>query len=383
MPLTQLDGGRQIKAATITNVEIAAAAAIATTKLSNGADFIQRGGSVPFTADQSHGGFKITNVAIPVSATDGATKGYVDGVAQGLDTKASVRAATTANGTLASAFANASVVDGVTLATGDRILLKDQSVGSENGIYTVNATGTPTRATDADTNTEVTAGMYVFVEEGTANADNGFVLTNNGAIILGTTALVFAQFSGAGSVIGGAGLTRTGTTLDVIGTTNRIVVAADSIDIGTDVVTLTGAQTLTNKSITGAQISSAVANATLAVEATAALGIKTTTTTVSTSASVAPTSGQILIATSGTAATWQSPAGAPTFRDRETPSGLVNGANTAYTLAFTPVAGSEHIYLNGILQEPGAGNDYTISGSAITYLAAPVTGDKVRASYRS
>lgn len=70
------------------------------------------------------------------------------------------------------------------------------------------------------------------------------------------------------------------------------------------------------------------------------------------------------------------------FVDRETPSGSVNGSNTAFTLANTPIAGSEHVFLNGLLQEPGGGNDYTISGAAITYLTAPLTGDKIRVSYR-
>jgi hypothetical protein len=70
------------------------------------------------------------------------------------------------------------------------------------------------------------------------------------------------------------------------------------------------------------------------------------------------------------------------FVDKETPSGTVNGSNTTFTLANTPTAGSEHVYLNGLLQESGSGNDYTISGSTITYLTAPATGDKIRVSYR-
>jgi hypothetical protein len=67
---------------------------------------------------------------------------------------------------------------------------------------------------------------------------------------------------------------------------------------------------------------------------------------------------------------------------RETPVGAVNGSNTAFTLAQTPIAGSEHVYLNGLLQEPGAGNDYTIAGATITYLAAPAATDRLRVSYR-
>jgi len=382
MAVTKIDGARQIADATITNTQIAAAAAIATTKLANGADFIQRGGSVAFTADQSHGGFKITNVANPVATTDVANKAYVDALKTGLDVKDSVRATTTVAGTLASSFANGSTIDGVTLATGDRILIKDQGAGSENGIYTVNASGAPTRSTDADSNTEVTGGMFTFVEEGTASSDTGWLLTNNGTITLGTTALTFTQFSAAGQVLAGAGLTKTVNTIDVIGTANRIVVTADQVDIGTDVVTLTGAQTLTNKSISGGQITSAVANATLAAEATAALGLKTATTTVSISASTAPTTGQTLVATSGTAATWQTPSATTLFVDEETPSGLINGSNTTYTLAFTPTVGSVKLFLNGIRQRPGAGNDFTISGSTITYLSAPLTGDTLVADYR-
>lgn len=109
------------------------------------------------------------------------------------DYKNSARAATTANDALATAYENGDVIDGVTLATGDRILLKDQTTGSENGIYTVNATGAPTRAADANTSIAVTAGLVVLVTEGTVNADSIWILTTNDPIVLGTTALVFAR----------------------------------------------------------------------------------------------------------------------------------------------------------------------------------------------
>jgi hypothetical protein len=176
------------------------------------------------------------SVAAPTADGHAATKLYVDAARTGLDVKASVRVATTVAGTLSSSFVNGSVVDGVTLVTGDRILIKDQVSGSENGIYTVNASGSPTRATDCDASVEVTAGFFTFVAEGTAYADSGWVLTTNDTIVLGTTSLAFAQFSGAGQVIAGTGLTKTGNSLDVIGTTNRITANADSIDIASTYV---------------------------------------------------------------------------------------------------------------------------------------------------
>ena len=150
------------------------------------------------TADYSAASHKFTNVTDPTSAQDAATKNYVDNNLNGLSWKEAVRIASTANGTLASAFANGSTVDGVTLATGDRLLLKDQTTGTENGIYTVNASGAPTRALDADAGTELVQAT-VTVREGTANADKTYTLTNDGTITIGTTSLTFV-LSGTGSV---------------------------------------------------------------------------------------------------------------------------------------------------------------------------------------
>lgn len=139
---------------------------------------------------------RAVNVADPSGATDGANKQYVDNRVNGLSWKPAVRAATTANGTLATAYANGSTIDGVTLATGDRILLKNQTSGAENGIYTVNASGAPTRAVDADGTGEITPNTTVYVSEGTVNADTAWTVTNNGTITIGTTALTFAQVGG-------------------------------------------------------------------------------------------------------------------------------------------------------------------------------------------
>jgi hypothetical protein len=157
------------------------------------------------------------------------TKEYADSIKQSLDVKQSVKAATTANITIATALNNGDTIDGVTLATGDRVLVKNQTTGSENGIYVVGAT--PARSDDADTSADVTAGMFVFVTEGTANGDNGFILTTNDTITLGTTALTFTQFSGAGQITAGDGLTKSGNTLSVNADDDTIGISGDLVGL--------------------------------------------------------------------------------------------------------------------------------------------------------
>jgi hypothetical protein len=192
--------------------------------------------SVP-TASVSLNSQKITNLLDPTNDQDAATKAYVDAARSGLDVKQSVRVATTPNdqGTLISQGLNGLLtIDGVTVSVGDRVLVKDLPMNaSDNGIYVV-AAGAWSRAIDADSSAEVTAGMFTFVAEGTTNADSGWVLTTNDTITLGTTALAFAQFSGAGNITAGAGMVKNGNTLDVgTASSDRIVVNADNIDLAT------------------------------------------------------------------------------------------------------------------------------------------------------
>ena len=171
----------------------------------------------------------------PSNANDAASKSYVDSTINGLDVKESVHLATTAAGTLASDFANGDTIDGVALATGDRILIKDQADASENGVYTVNASGAPTRATDFDADSEVTAGAFFFVEEGTVNGNNGFTLTTNDDITVGSTNLTFTQFSGSGQITAGTGMTKSGNTLNVVGGDGIVANANDlAIDLATN-----------------------------------------------------------------------------------------------------------------------------------------------------
>jgi hypothetical protein len=160
--------------------------------------------------------------------TQQSVKAYVDSVAEGLDVKDSAKVATTANITLA----NTQTIDGVSLSAGDRVLVKDQSTGSQNGVYVVVDGGSWTRATDFDSNTEVTDGTFFFVEQGTVNADSGWVLTTNNPITVGTTALVFSQFSGAGQITAGTGLSKSGNTLSVDASQTQIT-SVGTIGTGT------------------------------------------------------------------------------------------------------------------------------------------------------
>ena len=175
------------------------------------------------------------------------SKEYVDAIKQALDVKASVRLATTANlasnynnagGTLTNSGSNAALsLDGVTVVAANRVLVKDQTSGAENGIYVVTTVGdgsTPwvlTRADDANASAEMTGGVFTFVEEGTVGADNGYVFTHNGAPTLGTTALTVSQFSGAGQIVAGDALSKSGNTLNVNDDNITLEVASDNVRI--------------------------------------------------------------------------------------------------------------------------------------------------------
>lgn len=199
------------------------------------------------TADVAMGNFKLTGVASPTAGTDAANKQYVDDKVAGVSWKDEVRVATVAAGTLASSFANGSVVDTVTLVTGDRILLKDQSTQSENGIYTVNASGAPTRATDADSAADI-VGAAVFVSNGTL-AGTRWVSNTSGTITLGSTAITFVQFGGGSTYTAGNGLTLSATDFNV-GAGNGISVSADAVAIDPAVVVRKYAATVGDGSAT-------------------------------------------------------------------------------------------------------------------------------------
>jgi len=191
------------------------------------------------TASVSLNSQTITNLADPVNTQDAATKGFVEATSQGLDVKDSVKVATTGNITISTALNNGDTIDGVTLADNDRVLVKDQSTPSQNGIYIVGSS--PARSSDLAAGADA-AGMFTFVEQGTVNADNGFVCTSNkGSAVVGTNDLTFAQFSGAGQVTAGDGLDKSGNTLSVdLKANGGLVIESTEIAIDLAASSITG-----------------------------------------------------------------------------------------------------------------------------------------------
>lgn len=259
----------------IDDSNVQAGAALATSKLADGAKFLKNDGTTAaMTGNLDTGNNKIVNLATPTNGTDAANKSYVDTQISNLnslfDSKGSARAASTANVNIANP--GTATFDGVVLSNGDRLLLKNQTAPAENGIYTFNGSGVAlTRVADMDVWAEV-PGAFLAIEEGTANADTVWLCTSNQGGTLGTTAINWQQI---------------------------------------------------------------------------------------------PTSAGLLNTN---------------FIGNETVSGTVNGANTTFTLANTPVASSEAIYINGYRLIRGT--DYTITGATITMTVAPLAGEVITADYR-
>jgi hypothetical protein len=265
---------RQIADGSITDAKIKGGAGIQTSKLAEGAQFFKANGSVPATGNHDMNSNKINNLAAPTASGDATNKGYVDTLIGNLSAVykyKTARASSTVNIVILNP--GTAIFDGITLVNGDKLLVKNQTLQQENGLYQFNGSGVPlTRAIEADAWNEFT-GCTVSVYEGTTFGDSRFFCPVNDGGILGTTAITFTQ------------------------------------DVSNGLTSFN-------------------------------------------------------------------------FVDKEVPIGLINGVNTSFTLANSPTSGTEHVYLNGILQESGAGNDYTISGNTITFLLVPLAGEKIRVTYR-
>ena len=195
----------------------------------------------------------------PTADAHFATKGYVDGVSQGLDIKEAVKVATTANITLS----GTQTIDGVAVSADERVLVKNQSTATQNGLYKC-AAGSWNRTDDLATGDDASS-VFVFVDQGTVNADNGFVCsTNKGSAVVGTNNLSFTQFSGAGQITAGDGLQKSGNTMSVDLKSNGGLVI-ESAEIAVD---------LAASSITGTlAVSDGGTGATSASAARTALGL--------------------------------------------------------------------------------------------------------------
>jgi hypothetical protein len=236
-----------------------------------------------------------TKVATPTDANHAATKGYVDAARQGLDVKQSVRLATTAPINIASDLEAGDSIDGVTLVAGDRVLVKDQSTATENGIYVAVASGAGAASRSSDANGtadtgELKPGTFTFVEEGSVHADKGFVVSTNGTITIGSTAIVWTQFSGAGSFEAGDGLSKSGNTINVNVVNDRTAITGDAVDIASTYVgqsSITTLGTITTGIWNGTDVAVADGGTGASDAATARtnLGIKTTAGSATTSTS--------------------------------------------------------------------------------------------------
>ncbi len=180
---------------------------------------------------------KITNLADCTADSDAANKGYVDGVAQGLDIKDSCIAVSTSNITLS----GTQTIDGVSLSANDRVLVAGQSTASQNGIYKVVDGGSWTRADDMATGADA-AGAFTFIEKGSTNAENGFACTSDkGSAVVGTNNLTFAQFSGAGQITAGNGLEKSGNTISAdLKSNGGVVIESGELAVKLDASSITG-----------------------------------------------------------------------------------------------------------------------------------------------
>lgn len=265
------DGSGVISVSAVTSTELGYVSGVTSSiqtqinAKANDADVIKKDGSVAFTADQSMGGFKLTSLAAPTSASDAATKGYVDNALEGLRPKEAVRVATTANITIASDLNAGDVIDGVTLVSGDRVLVKNQTAAENNGIYIAGAS--PARSSDFDSLSPIDEinKAYVAVQEGTENAGKLFVQFGT-VTTLGTDPINFTFFNSISGLVGGDGITVSGSNISVDHDGEGLQFVATQLSLELDGSTLS--KSASGLKVADGGISNTQINASAAIDAT-------------------------------------------------------------------------------------------------------------------
>ena len=366
MAVTKINGNTQILAGTIPLSALVNGYSIPTGNLVDGANFFKKDGSITATGSFNLGGFVATNSGAPSAATDLTTKSYVDAKVNGLSIHPFMRAVAATNIVLTSP---GSTIDLVSLAAGDRVFLIGQSNPSQNGPWVWSgASTTMTRPADWATGSTQPEGAYWISDpDGNIYKNSKFFTNNTSTITVDTTAVTFSQDNSGVYYTSGNGLTLVGTQFKTANGNGISLDGSNNITVTAD--TARGIQT----SATGVGISDATTGGMVAIS------------NASNKFTWVALSGDVLVAASG-ATTVNNISGSgfvkyTNFVTNETPGGTVNGANTAFTLANTPVSNSLTLELNGVTLDPGSGNDYILSGINITMSVVPISTDKLRAYY--
>lgn len=354
--------GTQIQDSSIPLSKLASGYSIPTGNLAEGADFIKRGGSVAFTGNQSMGGNKITSLGDPDASTDAVNLQTLQTYAAGFGVSKRARMIFTSN----VALTGVQNSDSVTGVANDIVWLNAQSTGSQNGLWTMNAGAWTRPATWAAASSQKSCTL--FIEEGTTYHDTKWTVAADSIVVDTTSISAVQDTSGASYTADGTqGMLLTGNAFSV----KLLSTGGLSFDgSGNAQVKLDGSSL--SLSASGLKIANGTAGRILMANA----GGVATYTDMSGDATISNT-GSVTVAATG--AGGFSKIGK--FKVNTVPSGSINGSNAAFTLGSSLVAGTEEVYLNGQRMFPGAGNDYTISGTAITMLVVPLTGDRLTADY--
>lgn len=358
MAQSLIRGDTQIKPGTIPLSALVAGYSIPSGNLVDGANFIIKTGAVAFTAAQSMGGFVLSNVADAVAAQDAVNLRTAQGLVNGIAIQRARVVATTNQ-----ALTGLPTIDSITLVDSQIVLLTANTTTSQNGPWAVHS-GAWTRPANWPA-ASVQKSTLFFVEEGTTNQDTKWI-TITDAVTVDTTALVITQDQSGTSYTNGAGIGLAGNVFSI------------NFGQGTE---NDGSSNLRVK-LNGTSLSRGAAGIAIAPGTAAQIPV---TNAGATDVAMVSLSGDVTMTSLGVASVNHTAgSGFLKYTDavyNETPGGAINSSNTAFTLANTPQNSSLELFLNGQLLEPGSGNDYTVSGTAITALFAPTTGDKLRAYY--